>query len=77
MLADDEVTPPEKIRTDHNLEGFDSGELVLDDWLRRRAIRNENTGASRTYVICNKGLVVGYYALAVGTVEAAKAITSS
>lgn len=73
MFSDDEITPPEKIRTDHNLEGFNSGEPVLDDWLRRRAARNEDTGASRTYVVCGEGRVVGYYALAVGAVEAATA----
>ena len=70
MFADDEVTPPEKIQTDHNLESFNSGESVLDDWLRRRAVRNDDTGASRTYVVCSEGRVVGYYTLAVGAVEA-------
>ncbi|MFQ5674005.1 MAG: GNAT family N-acetyltransferase [Nitrospinales bacterium] len=74
MFADDAITPPGKIRADHKLESFDCGKPVLDDWLRRRALRNEAAGASRTYVVCGKGRrVVGYYTLAVGAVEAARA----
>ena len=41
---------------------------VLDDWLKRRALANEETGGSRTYVVCAEGRVVGYYALATGAV---------
>lgn len=73
MSSDDTITPPEKICPDHNLEDFDSGEPVLDDWLKRRALRNEAGGASRTYVVCSGGRVVGYYCLAVGAVESARA----
>jgi len=40
----------------------------LDEWLRRRALANEETGASRTYVAGAGGRVVGYYALASGGV---------
>jgi len=40
----------------------------LDDWLKRRALQNEESGASRTYVICIGQQVVGYYALAAGAV---------
>lgn len=73
MSSGDTITPPEKICSGHNLEDFDSGEPVLDDWLKRRALRNEASGASRTYVVCSGGRVVGYYALAVGAVESASA----
>jgi len=49
---------------------FSSGEASLDDWLRKRALRNEAEGASRTYVVCEQGSnrVVAYYALATGAV---------
>lgn len=73
MPLKDEITSPQKIHHDHNLAKFDSGEPVLDNWLRRRALKNEDSGASRTYVICMKNCVIGYYALAVGAVEVAKA----
>ncbi|HUE00966.1 MAG TPA: GNAT family N-acetyltransferase [Bryobacteraceae bacterium] len=65
--------PPEKLSARHNLASFDSGEPALDDWLRRRAERNEASGASRTYVICASGRVVGYYTLATGAVTHSEA----
>ncbi|MBI3679106.1 MAG: GNAT family N-acetyltransferase [Acidobacteria bacterium] len=60
------VGAPEKISPEHDLSGFDSGEPVLDDWLRRRAAQNEASGASRTYVVCAGKRIAGYYSLAVG-----------
>lgn len=69
MSADlDAISPPEKLSAAHNLSDFDSGEPLLDDWLRRRALHNEASGASRTYVVCIGKTVVGYYTLAVGAV---------
>jgi hypothetical protein len=31
----------------HRLDEFECGEAVLDDWLKRRALANQATGASR------------------------------
>ena len=62
------LSAPEKLRAEHDLSKFECGEPSLDDWLRRRALRNEETGAPRTYVVCADPHVVGYYALAVGAV---------
>jgi len=59
---------PEKLSPDHDLAQFHCGEPALDDWLRKRALQNEQSGASRTYVVCSGGRVVGYYALAAGAV---------
>jgi GNAT superfamily N-acetyltransferase len=53
------------------VDDFDSGEPVLDDWLKRRARANQASGASRTYVVCDGGRVVGYYALASGAIAQA------
>lgn len=63
-----DISPPEKLTAEHDILGFDSGEPVLDGWLRRRALANEDSGSSRTYVVCVQKSVVGYYALAVGAV---------
>ena len=68
-----EISPPEKLSTQHDLSGFNSGEAVLDDWLRRRALQNEASGTSRTYVVCADNRVVGYYTLATGAVPPAAA----
>jgi GNAT superfamily N-acetyltransferase len=40
----------------------------LDEWLKRRARRNEAEGASRTFVACEGRRVVGYYSLAAGSI---------
>ncbi len=66
------LSPPEKLRTDHELSQFSCGE-PLDDWLRRRALQNEESGASRTYVVCLGSRVTAYYALAVGAVAHSEA----
>ena len=60
------LSAPERLSPDHDLSSFDSGEPVLDDWLRRRAAQNDVSGASRTYVIRSGARVAGYYSLAVG-----------
>ena len=66
---------PESITEGHDLSTFDSGEPSLNDWLRRRALRNERSGGSRTYVVCTgRGdRVVGYYCLVAGAVAHAGA----
>jgi GNAT superfamily N-acetyltransferase len=67
------IGAPQPIEAGHGLEDFDSGVAALDDWLRRRALANQGSGASRTYVICEERTVVGYYALASGAVDVAAA----
>ena len=67
------LSAPEKLRPDHDLSEFECGEPSLDYWLRQRALQNEESGASRTYVVCAGQQVVGYYALAVGAVAHAEA----
>lgn len=62
------IGSPEKLSAEHDLSGFDSGEPALDEWLRRRALPNEASGASRTYVVCVGKKVAGYYTLAAGAV---------
>ena len=54
----------------HRLTEFDCGEVVLDDWLRRRAMANQLSGATRTFVVADSSQrVFGYYALAAGAVS--------
>jgi len=65
------LSPPEPLSDDHQIDDFDSGEPVLDDWLRRRARANQASGASRTYVVCEAKRVVAYYALASGAIAQA------
>jgi len=62
------LSPPDKLSPDHDLSQFQCGEPALDEWLKKRALQNEESGASRTYVVCVGRRVVAYYALAVGAV---------
>ena len=64
---------PEPLSSLHGLAEFDSGVASLDDWLRRRALANQASGASRTYVLCEDMTARGYYALASSGVSAAAA----
>lgn len=63
------LTAPESLASSHRLDDFRCGEDSLDDWLKRRAVKNQEGGASRTYVVCAEGKVVAYYCLAAGSVE--------
>jgi len=69
----DDLVAPRNLTADYDISGFDSGEPALDEWLRRHALQNEASGASRTYVVCAGRRVVGYYTLAVGAVAHAGA----
>ena len=62
------ITAPAPISDHHVVSDFDCGQRSLNDWLKKRAIKNESTGASRTFVVCDDDTVIGYYTLAVGAV---------
>jgi predicted N-acetyltransferase YhbS len=52
----------------HELDGFDSGDEGLDNWLRQSARTAAAAGTAATYVLCRGARVVGYYALAMSAV---------
>jgi len=60
---------PTPLTPDHELFSFSSGVAALDNWLRRRALANQYSGASRTFVAEDAaGQVIGFYSLAAGAV---------
>jgi GNAT superfamily N-acetyltransferase len=64
-----QLDPPQPLAAHHTLDGFACGEAVLDDWLRRRAMSKQLSGATRTFVIADRdSRVYGYYAMAAGAV---------
>jgi GNAT superfamily N-acetyltransferase len=68
------LLPPTVLTADHGVRDFSSGVASLDEWLARRALANQVSGASRTYVVADAaGAVMGYYALASGALAAADA----
>ena len=68
MIAFD-LTPPSPITADQELAHFDSGELSLNEWLKKRAFKNHVTGASRCFVLCAGKDVIGYYSLSAGAIS--------
>lgn len=65
-----QLGPPQPLSGSHSLDDFDCGEATLDDWLKRRAMVNQSSGASRSFVVADpEARVVGYYALAAGAVS--------
>lgn len=67
------IEAPRPLGPEHDCSGFDSGKPALDIWLRRNALKSQSSGAARTYVITSGPPVIGYYALAVGSVARTEA----
>ncbi len=65
----EETSGPELLTAAHDVRNFDCGKQDLTEWLRRHALQNHQAGASRVYVVHRAQRVVGYYALAAGSVE--------
>jgi len=63
------IKRPELLGSKHNVLDFNCGNETLNDWLKKKALKNQKQGASKTFVICDGKQVVGYYALATGSVE--------
>jgi GNAT superfamily N-acetyltransferase len=59
---------PEPLDGQHEPDAFACGVDSLDQWLKRRALKNQASGASRTFVACDGQRVLAYYALASGAV---------
>lgn len=67
------ISAPTPLTTQHQLADFDSGVPSLDDWLKRRAAKNQANDSSRTYVVCEGQTVIGYYCLSAGAIGHAEA----
>lgn len=58
------LTAPAPLAAHHDTTAFACGVDSLDHWLKHRALKNQATGASRCFVVCDDKRVVAYYALA-------------
>lgn len=63
------LSSPIPLSEEFELSGFDCGETSLNEWLKRNAIKNQISGASRCFVICNEKKVIGYYCLSAGAIS--------
>ncbi|CCW32764.1 GNAT family N-acetyltransferase [Xenorhabdus nematophila] len=62
------LSAPELLSEHHYREAFNSGVITLDQWLKNRALKNNLTGASKTYVVCSENRVLAYYSLAASAI---------
>jgi GNAT superfamily N-acetyltransferase len=62
------MQPPRPIAPGDALDGFDCGAPELNHWLTHRALGNDLSGASRTFIIKNDDRIIGYYALSAGSI---------
>ena len=65
---------PQRITSERSLEEFDCGETSLNEWLKKRALKNDVGDASRTYVVCCNNIVVAYYSLHLGCIQHSDAV---
>ena len=61
--------PVRKLHASDQVDAFDCGQAALNQFLQRYALVNQKAGSAQTYVCCHGEGVVGFYSLAVGSVE--------
>lgn len=59
----------DKLQPHHAVDAFDCGQDTLNRFLQKHALHNQHSGGAQTYVGLSEQTVIGYYALAVGSVE--------
>ena len=58
------LSAPEPLTAAHDVSAFSCGKPTLDNWLRTRALANQEKGFTAVVVVHDAGRVVGYYGLA-------------
>jgi GNAT superfamily N-acetyltransferase len=58
------LSAPELLTAAHDVSAFSCGKPVLDQWIRTRALSNQEKGFTAVVVVHEEGRVVGYYGLA-------------
>lgn len=65
---------PQRIKPEDKIDDFDCQESSLNNWLKKRALKNDLEDASRTYVVCCGDRVVAYYSLHLGCIKHSEAL---
>jgi predicted N-acetyltransferase YhbS len=65
------LTPPRPLTGGDEREGFDCGRESINQWFRRYAWRNHQSGVSRTNIVCDRdtGEIVGCVSLCAAQIE--------
>ena len=67
--ASDDFSAVHKLSAEDITDPFDCGQEELNRFLKKFALPNQAANAAQTYVSCRAKRVVGYYSLAVGSVQ--------
>jgi len=72
------ISAPTLLNDGHQLNTFQCGIEELDTWLRKQALKSQQRGTARVYVVneTRAQQVVGYYAIAMGSVSREQAFSS-
>lgn len=65
----DGYSPLRKLLAKDQVDAFDCGQAALNQFLERYALVNQKANSAQTYVCCHGDVVVGFYSLAVGSVD--------
>jgi GNAT superfamily N-acetyltransferase len=68
-LSSQVYEPVCKLAGAHDVDLLDCGQIALNQFLQRFALVNQKSNSAQTYVSCHSGAVVGFYSLAVGSVD--------
>lgn len=63
------LRPPTALTATHLVTEFDCGVDSLNEWLDKRAWKNQVLGVSRAFVITNGEIVIGYYCLSSAAID--------
>ncbi len=63
-MAEPPLAAPELLNAGHDVSRFSCGKPSLDQWLKTRALANQQKGFTVVMVVHVAGRVVGYYGLA-------------
>lgn len=64
-----DYSPVRKLLAMDQVNAFDCGQAALNQFLQRYALVNQKANSAQTYVSCQGDVVVGFYSLAVGSVD--------
>ncbi|KPZ72972.1 Acetyltransferase (GNAT) family protein [Shewanella sp. P1-14-1] len=72
------ITAPELLTETHDLSDFDCGRKELNDWLVKKALKSQQRNKAKVYIVTdpNTAKVIGYYAVAMGSVQREAAIAA-
>ncbi len=71
MTSRNPYSPVRKLAATDQIDTFDCGQPALNQFLQRYALPNQKANGAQTYVCCKAETVVGFYSLAVGSVDPA------